>query len=303
MTLRIGYLSTFYHTAALMIGQPELTRALGQSIDWRLFGTGPAIMDAFDKNELDLAYIGLPPAIIGIERGVRIKCIAGGHMEGTVFVGSDSYVTRPSLKETLAQFRGQTLGVPGKGSIHDVILKEYLREFSLKEEIEVINFRWADEIVDAMLKGQVNGAFGTPALAIAAKHFAHGKLLYPAGGIWPNNPSYGIVASDDIIHAEPELLKQFLLMHEKGNEMLRLHPDKAASIIAKMVGVIDKDFVLQTLQVSAKYCAALTDEYIISTMKFIPVLNNLGYISSELNEEQIFNKSLINEVHPQDDHY
>ena len=37
-----------------------------------------------ENNELDIGYIGLPPAIIGIEQGVPIKCVAGGHVEGTI---------------------------------------------------------------------------------------------------------------------------------------------------------------------------------------------------------------------------
>ncbi len=38
---------------------------MGAGAEWKLFGTGPAIVDAFKKRELDMAYIGLPPAIIG----------------------------------------------------------------------------------------------------------------------------------------------------------------------------------------------------------------------------------------------
>ncbi len=75
--LRIGHLSTFYHTAMVLMARNDTGERLGRQIDWKLYGTGPAIVQSFEKNAVDLAYIGLPPALIGIERGVRIACIAG----------------------------------------------------------------------------------------------------------------------------------------------------------------------------------------------------------------------------------
>ncbi|HSQ78281.1 MAG TPA: ABC transporter substrate-binding protein, partial [Nitrospirota bacterium] len=78
MKIRIGHLSTFYHTAILLQAEGGADRRLGAEIEWKLMGTGPEIMKAFGKGELDLAYVGLPPAIIGIEQGVRVICVAGG---------------------------------------------------------------------------------------------------------------------------------------------------------------------------------------------------------------------------------
>ncbi len=93
--LRIGHLSTFYHTAVLMMAGPDTCKRLGAEVQWRLFGTGPAIVNEFEKGGLDLAYIGLPPAVIGMERGVGIKCIAGGHIEGTVLSAKKQYKGYP----------------------------------------------------------------------------------------------------------------------------------------------------------------------------------------------------------------
>ena len=89
MKLRIGHLSTFYHTAIILMADGKLQEDLGVDVEWRLFGTGPSIIDAFEKGELDIAYVGLPPALIGIDRGVKIKCVAGGHIEGTVICGKE----------------------------------------------------------------------------------------------------------------------------------------------------------------------------------------------------------------------
>ncbi len=303
---RIAHLSTFYHTSILLMARGDIERSLGTDVQWKLFGTGPAIVDALARGETDLAYIGLPPAIIGMDRGIEIKCIAGGHMEGTVIIGRVEHRGFPEekdLKEIFAQFRGLRIGVPGNGSIHDVILSDCLERFHLKREIEVINFKWADLIIDAMKKGQVSAAFGTPALAVALKRFADCKILFPASGLWPNNPSYGIVVRDDLLNGQREVIERFLMQHEEATAFLRNKPGEAAQTIADHVGIVDKDFVLDVLKVSPKYCARITGEYISSTLGFVRVLKKLGYIGRELSSGEIFNTSIIDKIHPEKDHY
>jgi NitT/TauT family transport system substrate-binding protein len=304
--LRIGHLSTFYHTAVLLMANGETTRRIGADIEWTLFGTGPAIVNAFEKKEIDLAYIGLPPATIGIDRGVNITCIAGGHIEGTVLSAKACYAGFPEMKEPsdiLGQFRGLKIGVPGRGSIHDVILMEYLDRYGLGGDIEVVNFQWADLITEAIVKDKVAAAVGTPALAVAVTRFAGGRVIYPPSRLWPYNPSYGILADRDFLNRRKEEAELFLELHEEATSFLREDPAGAAAVISDYVGFIDRQFVFDTLQLSPKYCAQLTDDYIAASMQFVKVLRKLGYISREIPQTEIFDVTLIRKVHPAKDHY
>lgn len=305
MKLRIGHLSTFYHTAMILMAEGTINKKLSSDVEWKLFGTGPAIVDSFRKGELDLAYIGLPPAIIGIDKGVEIKCIAGGHVEGTVFCGKNQYKGFPEIydfKEILQQFRGLRIGVPGKGSTHDVILTEYLERFNLKKEIGVVNFKWADQVTEAIVKDEVAAAIGTPALAVAIERYANGRVIYPPSKIWPNNPSYGILADKKFLAGEKGLIESFLVLHEEATACLRNRPGDAAKMISDYVGFVDAEFVMDTLKISPKYCAQITDSYINSTMEFVEVLKKLGYISRKISFEEIFDTSLIKIIHPEKDH-
>lgn len=284
----------------------EPGESLLNKIEWRLFGTGPSIVEAFRKGELDIAYIGLPPAIIGISQGLRIKCVAGGHIEGTVLSGKEQYKGSPetdNLRDILTQFCGRKIGVPGKGSIHDVILTEYLDRFNLKGEIEIVNFRWADEVTEAIVEDRVAAALGTPALAVAIQRYADGKILYSPSKIWPNNPSYGILVNSDFMNREREAVKAFLRLHEDATAFIRTMPHEAARLISGFVGVVDEAFVTDTIRVSPKYCAKITDGYIQATMNFVKTLKKLGYIKREIEQDEIFDTSVINEIHPSNDHY
>ncbi len=130
--LRIGHLSTFYHTAFVLMGTGWLAES-GIDASWKLFPSGPDIMKAMGAGEIDLAYIGLPPAMIGIDRGMPVKCIAGGHVEGTVLVAQGKYLSIDEIgdeKAALEQFAGKIVGCPPKGSIHDIIIRDLLADMA-----------------------------------------------------------------------------------------------------------------------------------------------------------------------------
>ena len=306
MLLRIGHLSTFYHTAMLLMAEKSLSSNIAAEIAWKLFGTGPAIVNAFEKKEIDLAYVGLPPAIIGIERGVPIICIAGGHIEGTVMCGRQRYRGYPEIErldDILRQFSGKTIGVPGKGSIHDVILQQSIRNAGLGQSVSVRNFTWADMVLEAIIKDEVAAAFGTPALAVSVKQYTGGIILYPPSLLWPNNPSYGILVDKTFLHGNTSLIEQFLRSHETATACIRTDPDRAAGAIATHIGFIDVSFVRETFAISPKYCAQLTEEYIDSTMSFVKILYELGYIRKVIDSDQIFDCSLISKIHTEPEHY
>jgi NitT/TauT family transport system substrate-binding protein len=193
--------------------------------------------------------------------------------------------------------------VPGTGSIHDVILRECLERSGLECDIEVVNFSWSDRVLEAIVKDEVAAAVGTPALAVAVCRYAEGTILYPPSLLWPNNPSYGILASRDFLAREKETAEKFLVLHEEATAFLRGRPVEAARLISKYVGFVDEEFVLDTLKVSPKYCAHISEDYISCTMDFVGVLKRLGYISRGPSEDEIFDISLIKKIHPEKDHY
>ncbi|MFA6373728.1 MAG: ABC transporter substrate-binding protein [Methanothrix sp.] len=299
--MRIGYLTTLYHTSFILRASGRLDD-LGIKAEWRLFANGPAMMEAFGRKELDLGYVGLPPAMIGIDRGLKIKCIAGGHVEGTVLIGGRGYEPKETAEEALSQFRGLTIGTPKRGSIHDVILRKLIRDLHLDNDIVIKNFDWADFILDAMLDGEIDGGCGTPPLAVLARRQG-ARILLPADKTWPFNPSYGIVASESLIDGSSSLLEDFLKLHEDACNLIRTRQVEAARLINKVIPIIKKDFVQEVFNVSAKYCASLPAEYIDSSLAFVPALKEMGYLSRNLEKEEIFYTKAIERVHPERHHY
>jgi NitT/TauT family transport system substrate-binding protein len=305
-TIRIGYLSTLYHTSFILMGTGWIAKRMKIKAEWRLYPTGPEMIKAFANGELDIGYVGLPPAMIGIDEGISINCLAGGHMEGTVFTAKKGFKALKELrseKVTLSQFRGKTIGTPTKGSIHDVIIRSLLHEYRLQRDTTIRNFQWADQIIEAMQDSTVDGGVGTPPLAVLASHLLGAKIILPPHKMWPHNPSYGIVATIDMISDSPHALESFLKLHEEACNLIRWRPQEAAEIAARTLVMVNKDFVLEVYRVSPKYCASLSKEYIDSTLAFVPFLKKAEYISSSLNADDIFNTDFIEEIHSEKPHY
>lgn len=301
--LKIGYLSTMYHTSHIIKAERWIKKLMNIAPEWKLFPTGPAMVEAFATSIIDIGYIGLPPAMIGIEKGIPIKCIAGGHIEGTVMIALKDYQSFDelhSIDQVLKQFEGKTLGTPTKGSIHDVIIRNLIEE--KRVNIEVKNFSWADLIPEAIDSGEITGAVGTPPLAVISAQECNTKIIIPPHELWPYNPSYGIVVRKELFSVK-SILEEFLTLHEKACNLIRNQPEEAATIVSKEIKVVESSFIIQAFQISPKYCSSLPKPYIDSTMAFVKVLNKLGYIKKALAEEEIFELTTIQKIHPQPNHY
>ncbi len=300
--INIGHLSTAYHTSFILMGSDWLEKA-GIRANWKLFASGPDIVKAFEKKEIDLGYIGLPPVMIGIDRGIPIICVAGGHVEGTVLVAHDKYITffeTSDFHALMRQFDGSVIGSPPKGSIHDVIINNIISEHGL--DIRVRNFPWTDFVLEALVDNRIEAAVGTPSLAVAAARACGAKIIIPPSLLWPNNPSYGIVIRREMMQC-PELVLGFLEQHEKASNFIRTKTLEAARLVSGLIGIVDYQFVLDAYSVSPKYCAALSKEFVASTMAFVPVLKKLGYMSKSLSEKEIFDKSFVEKIHREKPHY
>jgi NitT/TauT family transport system substrate-binding protein len=153
-----------------------------------------------------------------------------------------------------------------------------------------------------MMDGEIDGACGTPPLAVlAARQGA--RIILPPEKTWPFNPSYGIIATERLILESPSLLEDFLKLHEDACNLLREHPQKAARLVAGALKIIDEDFAGEVFRVSPKYCASLPDEYIDCALAFMPALREMGYLARDLTKEEIFCTSAIEKVHKGRHHY
>lgn len=259
--MKIGYLSTIYPTSFILKSGKFIFDKIDDT-EWILFPTGPEMMNVFENGNIDLGYIGLPPVMMGIERGMNIKCVGGGNIEGTVMIANSSYNSYHDLNDldaVINQFEGKSIGTPTRGSIHDVILRNMVKD----KNITIKNYPWADFIPDAILDKEIAAGVGTPSLATVASKQFDSKIVLPPNKLWPYNPSYGIVVHEDLISHSGKFIISFLKAHENASNLIRNKPSLAAEIAAHEMGVVDKEFVLGTYSISPRYCAKIPKNILI----------------------------------------
>jgi NitT/TauT family transport system substrate-binding protein len=254
-------------------------------------------VEALSRGEVDVGYVGLPPAMVGIAGGAPLRCVAGGHVEGTVLCTRGG--AAGGVERTVASLSKERIGSPPRASIHDIILRHLLREHRV--EAEVVNYPWADFIPLAFEAREVEAAVGTPALATLLVREHGASIALPPAELWRFNPSYGIVAREEFLDSRE--LRLFLEVHEEVSNFIITQPERAARIAASVLGFVDSDFALEAIKLSPHYCAALPREYVDSTLRFVPVMLELGYLARRLDESEIFHREIIEEVHPEGHHY
>jgi NitT/TauT family transport system substrate-binding protein len=302
--VRIGYLSTLYHTSHLLRQLRWVEEEIGAGCRWLLHGTGPEMIDGFLGGDIDIGYLGLPPALIAMARGVPLVCVAGGHVEGTVMVAGPPYrslAESDDMHSFLEQFRHRRVGVPSAGSIHDVIFRALLMDHCVSE-VEILNYSWADLIPYFLNKGEIEAAVGTPPLAVLCERECGTRTVIPPGALWPFSPSYGIVIRKGMLKEE-SVIEEFLRLHEEACNLIRDLPERAARLTVSALPGLDERFVLRVYAVSPKYCASLPEPYRTSTLGFLPVMERLGYWSSLERPSAIFEPRFIEKVHPGPHHY
>lgn len=284
--MKIGYLSTLYHTSHILKSRGAVKG------EWKIFGTGMEIIKAFERGLIDLAYVGLTPVIFAVDKGIDIVCISGGHVEGTVIAGRFDGEFPESLE-------GRRIGVPSKGSIHDVILRSFLD----RVDFEVVNYPWAEMILDDFIDRKLDGVCGTPNLAVLSSKYGARIIAHPSE-IWPWNPSYGIAVRKDFLEENKEIILDFLIKHEWATNLLREARKYSSRILFEYIREeIGLKEIEEILSLSPKYCASLPEEYVNSTMSLSKVMMKLGYIDSTFKKQEIFDLTIIREIHPQKEHY
>lgn len=280
--MRIAYLSTAYHTSHIL---KSVVKA-----EWKLFSTGVEIINAFKEKKVDLAYVGLTPVIYAKNSGLEMICIAGGHVEGTVIAGR----TEEGFPECL---KNKKVGTLARGTIHDVILH------SVEAEFEIVNYPYAEMLLNDFIDDKLDFVCGTPNLAVLAEKYG-AKIVCEPERLWPWSPSYGIVVAIDFYNKNKDELIDFLIKHEWATNLLREAKNFALKKIHESFkGDLGVKEIEKIVEVSPKYCASLPKKYIESTLKLARFMKKIGYVEGVPSGDEIFELSLISEVHPQEEHY
>jgi NitT/TauT family transport system substrate-binding protein len=282
--IRVGYLKADVHQASFFIAKAlGMWEKEGIEVETKEFAAGPAEMEAFAAGELDVGYVGTPPATTGIARGIGVKIIAGVNYEGSALV-----VRKESGIARIEDLKGKRIGTPLRGSIQDVMLREELRKNGIdpEKDLTLLEFPALPDVVLALQKGEIDGFIAwapMPAMAIVA---GVGEVLLESKEMWEMHPCCVLIASQKLIQENPSLVKKLLEIHLKAMGFIEENPEEAISLVARETGV-SREVIAESFK-RIKFRARPDPN---GTLRFAGILHGLGYIERLPSEEEIFDLS------------
>lgn len=199
---------------------------VGVAVKWTSFLSGPPMNESFAAGEQDVGFLGDTAAIIPRSAGQDLRVVSMAAVAPkalAIVVPKDSPITSPQ------ELKGKKVATV-KGSYAHHLLSLVLKNNGLTtEDIQFINLPIAD-VATALVKGDIAaGAVWEPQITKLEDDGA-ARVLVDGTGI--KNGSIVIVASDGFAVKNPELVKIFIKVYQRGYEFIKDNPREAAELIA-----------------------------------------------------------------------
>ncbi|CAK7259390.1 MULTISPECIES: ABC transporter substrate-binding protein [unclassified Shinella] len=176
----------------------------GISIEWQFpRGTGPAINEAIANGQLDFAYYGGLPNIVGRGAGLKTKVVSS-------YGVSPSYVVaRPDAKITsIADLKGKKVAT-SRGTINELSLFRILGQAGLTpDDIQFFDLQTADQIA-AITSGDIDAVVGggSSVLQLVEQNIA--TVVFTTKGSPAPGSNFGsFVVTDAFREAYPDLTQR-----------------------------------------------------------------------------------------------
>jgi NitT/TauT family transport system substrate-binding protein len=282
--VRLGYFANVTHAQALVgLAKGEFAKQLGAEVRLspKLFGSGPAAIEALLADEVDLTYAGPSPAINGFIRseGKALRVIAGAVQGGAVFVRREDVVL-----DHAEDFLGKRFASPQIGNTQDISLRTYLAQMGhlTKERggsIEVLPLASAD-ILTLFLRKELDGAWVPEPWGAILVHRAQGVILVDERDLWPDGKfaTTLLVASQKFIETSPEWVQRIVNGHVELTRWIQEHPQDAGTILNQEIARYTRKRLDETILAEALSRLEVTVDPLESSLEtFFERARALGY--------------------------
>ncbi|NRP75319.1 putative aliphatic sulfonates-binding protein [Ensifer psoraleae] len=204
--------------------EKEFAKDPNIKIEWTFFkGAGPAVNEAFANDQLDFAYQGDLPSLIGRATGLKTKYLLASGTRKPLYLA----VAKNSGIRKIEDLKGRKVAFQRGTNGHLSAIK-VLEAHGLKErDVQVINLDSAGTVA-ALTSKDIDAAFGdTQLINLAAKGSA--DVIYTTKG---NDPRFGrnagIIGREAFIEAHPEITQRIVDAFVKAAQWSSDEPNRAA---------------------------------------------------------------------------
>jgi NitT/TauT family transport system substrate-binding protein len=209
------------------------------------FSSGPSVVKAFASGDVDVAFFGITPAMVLVDKGTDAGILAANSKNGFKIMGTSELVELyeqegPAAIERFEQEHGRKIrfGAPPDGSVPDIVLRYWIQEDLDVGEMESVISKSKvppAKAVQTIQAGEIDATIiQEPFATIIAQDDGFGELAW-SGNILENHPVTVLFANQQVLD-DSEVAQSLVEQHVAATEFTADSPDAAASHAASVIG-------------------------------------------------------------------
>ncbi|WP_432696593.1 ABC transporter substrate-binding protein [Marinobacterium sp. YM272] len=312
-SLEVGYMPIIPVSQSFVVLEGDALEHAGVSDpDLIKFQNGPAIVQALLAGQLDVAYMGIGPAMVARAKGADIKVVASNIVEQISLISLGELAPYFADGEAATAFqrfkadkgRKAVITTFPQGSVPETVLQYWLRnqlglsEQQIGDNIDII-YQGAAQVQQSLMTGAVDGAaILEPIVSIVLDRKEEAKVVAAGSEMFPNQPGAVLAVREHLINDRPELVKALVKAHIDATEQLRNQPEQVASAVGKYVGGgrLPADIVLKALQRSGHQFEANPNAIVDGTLTMRDFQAELGTLKAQVNLDELFDTRFYDEL-------
>jgi NitT/TauT family transport system substrate-binding protein len=298
-TISVAYKPIFPFLQYLVMDERGYLDELDVEVEATNFADqGLNVVSAYSNGDIDVAFIGITPAIRMKHQGAPGAVTAANQTGGFVVLTTDAFADRyeSAGADAFRQFR-EDEGRPFRfvtfpqGSVAYVFLRRWLDvELGVgTDDIEIENVAGAGPVRRSLLTGDADGTLVMePIPTILDEEGAPFSRLTHTGAFMDGAPGGVTFMHDRLREDAPDLAAAFLQRHVRATELIREEPETAATAVSDALGEnLSEGNARRAIESDAS--RYVSDPMAISegTAECVELMGELGQIDSAVEIESI----------------
>ncbi|CAO3362420.1 ABC transporter substrate-binding protein [Azospirillum melinis] len=308
--LRVGYIPIIPMTQLYVLTGEGWAADAGLALQTTSFQSGPAMIQALASGTLDVAYVGIGPAMIARSKGVKLKVVAANVIDQVALIGRGPLVKAmagaASPAEGVKAFRAANgrrpkIGSLPAGSVPDTVLRYWMAEIARipSEDIEIVGMG-EQPLQQALLTGAIDGAsILEPILTLVQSRLQDAAIIAKAGSMFPKQPGAVLVVTEDAIAKNRDAVAELVKLHIRATAFAKSNPDRTAELVTDIIGkgLVERDVMRAALTSDATTFVDDPRVILDSTKQMQAFQQTLAQITEPVDVDALFDFTFHDAAH------
>ncbi|MBP2301350.1 ABC transporter substrate-binding protein [Azospirillum picis] len=302
--LRVGYIPIIPMTQLYVLMGEGWAKDAGLDLRTTSFQSGPAMIQGLASGTLDVAYVGIGPAMIARSKGVKLKVVAANVIDQVALIGRGPLVkaitgaAAPAVgfkAFRAANGRPAKIGSLPSGSVPDTVLRYWMQEIAriAPDDIEIVGMG-EQPLQQALLTGAVDGAsILEPTLTLVQDRLPDAAIVAKAGTMFPRQPGAVLAVTEDAIANNRAAVQELVKLHIRATAFAKSDPGRTAELVTAAIGkgLVEQEVMLKALTSDATTFVDDPRAILDSTKQMQAFQQTLGQITDSVNVDGLFDLS------------